>query len=99
MENHKGEVDKNRDLFFKTDKDYESERLKGYFLGLFSPYENLSKLKKEIQEMKYSTSNLKRYKAIMHGFLLGLQHRQKARLNELEQIKNNPQSKDIGRER
>ena len=84
-------------MFFNTKKDYESERLKGYFLGLFSPYENLSKTKKKVLEMKKSISNLKIYKAFMDGFLAGVEDRRKARLNELEQVKS--LNKDVGRER
>ena len=48
--------------------------------------------------MRESKSNLKKYKALIQGFLLGVQDRRKARLEQLERVKQ-PSSKEISRER
>lgn len=85
-------------MFFKTKKDYESERLKGYFLGLFQPYENLPRLKEEITKMRKSHANLKSYKAYMDGFLSGYEDRRRTRLKELELVKKSL-DKGLDRER
>ena len=85
-------------MFFNTDKNNRKDFNQGYILGSLFPMENLPKIKEKILKMRESKSNLKKYKALIQGFLLGVQDRRKARLEELERVKQKP-SKGISRER
>lgn len=87
------------ELFFKRDKRNRKDFNKGYLDGVYFPDKHLPLLKKELLEMQKSNYNLKKHKARTQGFLLGYQDRRKARLAELEQIKQKSQSNERSRER
>ncbi len=79
-------------LFFDSDPHNKIDFNRGYLLGSMFPETNLPLLKEKLLKMKHNGKNLKKHKALVQGFLLGLQDRRKARLSELEQVKKNRSS-------
>lgn len=67
----------------KEYKDYYNE---AYLLAVFSPKQNLEKLEKKYQSMRKSSSNHKKMKALMSGFMAGLEQRNRSRLDALQRI-------------
>jgi hypothetical protein len=68
----------------KENQDYYNE---AYLLAVFSPKENLEKLKNKYQSMKKSNANHKKMKALMSGFMAGLEQRNRSRLEVLEKMR------------
>ncbi len=84
---------------FKRDTRNRKAFNKGYLLGVYFPHKHLPLLKKEFLDMRDSSSNLKKHKALTQGYLLGFQDRTKSRLAQLEQINQKSQSKENNLER
>ena len=68
-------------------KDYQDYYNEAYLLAVFSPKENLDRLKQKYQSMKKSAANHKKMKALMSGFMAGLEQRNRSRLETLEKMK------------
>ena len=66
----------------KDHKDYYDE---AFLLAVFSPKENLEKLKAQYASMRKTTQNHHIMKAKMTGFMAGLEARNRSRLGLLDQ--------------
>ena len=75
----------------KENQDYYNE---AYLLAVFSPKENLEKLKNKYQSMKKNNANHKKMKALMSGFMAGLEQRNRSRLEVLEKLKEKEQKQN-----
>ena len=75
----------------KENQDYYNE---AYLLAVFSPKENLEKLKNKYQSMKKNNANHKKMKALMSGFMAGLEQRNRPRLEVLEKLKEKEQKQN-----
>jgi hypothetical protein len=79
---------------FSKKKEYQDYYNEAYLLAVFSPKENLDQLKKKYQSMKKSASNNKKMKALMSGFMAGLEQRNRSRLETLEKMKSKEQKQN-----
>lgn len=78
---------------FPKKKEYKDYYNETYLSAVFTPKENLEKLKKQYFSMKRSSNNNQIMKAKMAGFMAGLEARNKSRFSLLKK------SVNIGKER